>query len=290
MLNHLRKCEHQPENVRTFAETEIQNRKNEAQPMGPPTIAIPIIQDGMASLLPVGVTPSPQQHGSTYLPLPFTNQQIVPSASTSSRGSVRGSSRATSPYPDSIYFGQTLSRSSSVAAYSMSHDPPSDWSTDRQNTFNARLGQLTASAGLPLSWIENPEFLLFCQEFVHPSANVPSRKVLTHRILPSIKREFRKKAQAAIKEGTKATIQADGWSAINEHHLNAFMMTVEQKVCDTTLSISYGTVLTTLKDSHLKGSRLIGRKQDCGKTPCTLGISYQRGGEGLGCKGFCGVY
>ena len=121
--------------------------------------------------------------------------------------------------------------SSSVLAHSMNHNPLSEWSADRQHTFNIRLGRLTASAGLPISWIENLEFLLFCQEFIHPAANVPSRKVLIHQVLPSIRRDFQKQAQTSIKKGSNATIQSDGWGAINDHHLNAFMMTVEQKVC-----------------------------------------------------------
>ena len=121
----------------------------------------------------------------------------------------------------------------------MNCDSLAEWTPNRQNTFNTRLGRLTASTGFQVSWIENPEFILFCQEFVNPAANVPSQKAMTHRILPTIKREFRKKAQASIKRGSKATIQGDGWSAINEHHLNVFIMTVEQKVCDARLLTSY---------------------------------------------------
>jgi len=231
-LNHLRRCENQPQNVRAGAEAECDHRKGKGQQMGPPTIAIPIIQDGIPSLLPLDPPQGLHLHGNAYLPLPFVNPPTTQSGSTSSGISVRGDSRTNSPYPDSILLRQSGSRSSSMAAYSMNHNPPGEWSADRQNTFNTRLGRLTASAGLPISWIENPEFILFCQEFVHQSASVPSRKVMTRRILPNIKREFKKKAQAAIKEGSKATIQGDGWSAINDHHLNAFMMAVERKVRD----------------------------------------------------------
>lgn len=231
MLNHLRKCPHQPERVQTDAEAECRSRriKGPQSSMGPPTIAIPIIQEGATSLLPIDTSQGPQLHGNFYLPLPFTNQQITPSGSGSSGASVRGS-RTNSPYPDIFLPRRSGSRSSSVAASSMNYDSFTEWSTDRQNMFNTRLGRLTASAGLPISWIENPEFLLFCQEFVHPSAVVPSRKVMTNRILPNINREFRKKAQAVIRPGSKATVQADGWTAVNDHHLNAFMMTVDQKV------------------------------------------------------------
>ena len=240
LLNHLRKCEHQPQNVRDEAETEYWVRKRTV----PVTFAIPAVQDTTPNLLPFD---APQgTPGTSYLPIPFVNRPNYYQGSISSY-STPAESQSNSPYPDSLILRQSGSRSSSVArsssiarsssvtAHSVNQNSHAEWSVDRQNTFNTRLGRLTASAGLPISWIENPEFALFCQEFVHPSANVPSRKVLTHQILPTIKREFRKKAQAAIKRGSNATIQGDGWSAINEHHLNAFMMTVERKVCHVKL-------------------------------------------------------
>ena len=239
LLNHLRKCEHQPKSVQDDAEAECVARKNKPHKMGPPTFAIPVIQDGVTSLLPLDTPQGSQPHGTPYLPVPFVGVPASYPGSISSGASTRGDSRSNSPYPDGFLLRRSGSRSSSVAAYSANHNSLTEWTTDRQNTFNTRLGRMTASATLPISWIENPELILFCQEFVHPSAIVPSRKVMTRRILPAIKREFRKKAQALIKRGSKATIQGDGWSAINEHHLNAFMMTVEQKVCNEILSTPY---------------------------------------------------
>ena len=259
MLNHLRKCSYQPERVRDDAEAAAQIRKQ--QNMGPPTIIlpIPIIQDGTTGhLLPVNIAQGLQPHMNTLLPLSFTSRQTTPSGSASSGISSRGSSRANSPHPDGLFRRQSGSRSSSVAPYSANQE----WSADRQTTFETRLGRLTASTGSALSWIENPEFILFCQEFVHPCAIVPSRKKLTHRILPGVRREFRKKAQAAIKEGSKATVQADGWSGINDHHLNAFMMTVGQKVREKTSTSRSKN--NNLEDPYLTCPRLFRRTQDSG--------------------------
>jgi hypothetical protein len=229
ILNHLRNCGRQPESVQQEAAAEYSVWKGKGLQMGPPTIAIPLVQARTSNLLPLDTFQGPQPHG-VYLPVPFVNDPASISGSRSSGSSVGGSSRANSPYLDSLPVWQKTSRSSSVASYSMNRDRPIEWSADQQHVFDMRLGRLTASATLAMSWIENPEFLLFCLEFVHPSANVPSRKAMRRRILPALRREFRKKAQAAIKRGSMATIQGDGWSAINEHHLNAFMMTVEQKV------------------------------------------------------------
>lgn len=213
------------------ATNKCQNRKGKGPQIAAPAIAIPFVQAGTS--LPLDASEDLQPQGVTYLPVPL-NDLMIYSGSRSSGSSVIGESRANSPYPDGLLLRQSGSRSLSVLAHSVNRGSPAEWSVGRQNTFNTQLGRLTASVGLPISWIENPEFILFCQEFIHPLASVPSRKVLTCRILPTIKREFQKRDQAAIKAGSMATIQGDGWSAINDHHLNAFMMTVERKVCNTT--------------------------------------------------------
>lgn len=51
---------------------------------------------------------------------------------------------------------------------------PADWETG--------LARLTASTGLPLRWIENPEWKKLCDYFL-PKAKIPSPKVLTHQII-----------------------------------------------------------------------------------------------------------
>ena len=42
--------------------------------------------------------------------------------------------------------------------------------------FETALAHLTASAGLPLRWVENPEWLALCKRFL-PNAKSPSCKV-----------------------------------------------------------------------------------------------------------------
>jgi hypothetical protein len=87
---------------------------------------------------------------------------------------------------------------------------------------------LTASAGFPLSWVNNTEWIDFCTEFL-PAAKLPSRKTLTHRLLPAAVEELRTSAKAAVK-GHEATLQVDRWTGVNNHHLLAFMITLDGKV------------------------------------------------------------
>lgn len=101
------------------------------------------------------------------------------------------------------------------------------WSQDCQTLFENMLGRLTTSAGLPLSWIDNPEFFKFCDIFI-PAATLLSRKTLTQRIIPRLVNELwtTSKKEAA---GKKATLQADGWTGENHKHLIAFMITADKK-------------------------------------------------------------
>jgi hypothetical protein len=87
---------------------------------------------------------------------------------------------------------------------------------------------MTASAGFPLSWVDNAEWIDFCTEFL-PAAKLPSRKTLTRRLLPAAITELRTAARATAK-GHEATLQADGWTGVNNHHLLAFMITADGKV------------------------------------------------------------
>ncbi|KAF8574508.1 hypothetical protein K439DRAFT_1372203 [Ramaria rubella] len=66
--------------------------------------------------------------------------------------------------------------------------------------------QEMTSAGLPLKWVENPEWLLFCEHFV-PCAKSPSCKVLK----------------------PQATASCDGWTGEDKHHFIAFMVTCNAK-------------------------------------------------------------
>jgi hypothetical protein len=88
---------------------------------------------------------------------------------------------------------------------------------------------MTASAGFPLSWVDNPEWIDFCMEFL-PAAKLPSRKTLTRRLLPAAITELCVSARTAAK-GHNVTLQANGWTGVNNHHLLAFMITANGKVC-----------------------------------------------------------
>ncbi|KZP02551.1 hypothetical protein FIBSPDRAFT_770553 [Athelia psychrophila] len=117
-----------------------------------------------------------------------------------------------------------VSRSSSRLSYT---DGPL-WTSSHQKRFETRIARLTASAGLPLAWVDNPEWHAFVEDFF-PAAKSPSRKVLTNRLIPTAVAEFHAEAKAAAR-GCDATIQSDGWTGVNHHHLIAFMITVDGKI------------------------------------------------------------
>jgi hypothetical protein len=102
------------------------------------------------------------------------------------------------------------------------------WSDARQMRFEERMIRLTASAGLLLSWVENPEWLNFCTEFI-PQAKSPSRKVLTRRLLPQTLAELQSQAKQRA-SGKNATASCDGWTGENFHHYIAFMIVVGKEV------------------------------------------------------------
>jgi hypothetical protein len=102
------------------------------------------------------------------------------------------------------------------------------WTSSKQARFENRLTRVTVAAGLPLSWVDNPEWIDLCREFLL-SAKSPSRKTLTRCLIPAAVAELRADVKAAAK-GHEATIQADGWTGENSHHLIAFMITVDGKV------------------------------------------------------------
>ncbi|KAI0816846.1 hypothetical protein BC628DRAFT_1279078, partial [Trametes gibbosa] len=90
------------------------------------------------------------------------------------------------------------------------------------------LARLTASCGWSMTWVENSEWLEFCTEFI-PEATIPSRKVLRNRLIPAEVKKSRALAQAACR-GQLGTLQCDGFTALNQHHLLAFMISVNGTV------------------------------------------------------------
>ena len=106
-----------------------------------------------------------------------------------------------------------------------------DWPQDLQRRFEIQVARLTAAAGLPLSWVDNPEWIDLVHQFL-PAAKSPSRKILTTRLIPNIVEEYRTVAKESSRS-QNATIQADGWTGVNFHHLLAFMIAVKKKVRST---------------------------------------------------------
>lgn len=109
------------------------------------------------------------------------------------------------------------------------------WNSAKQTNFENHIICVTASAGLPLAWVDNPETIDMFNDLA-PAARVPSQKTLTCHLLPAAVNEFQANAQAAT-AGHEATIQADGWTGQNKHHLIAIMMTVDGRASKIYLHI-----------------------------------------------------
>jgi hypothetical protein len=121
------------------------------------------------------------------------------------------------------------SRSHTRSPLPQSQSPCPEWTQAHQLRFEERLVRLTASAGLPLSWVENPEWIEFCTESI-PPAKSPSRKVLMRRLLPRTLAELQSQAKKRV-SGMNATASCDGWTGENFHHYIAFMIVVGKEVC-----------------------------------------------------------
>ena len=99
--------------------------------------------------------------------------------------------------------------------------------------------RITAACGFPLTWLTNPEVLLFIQEFVHATAVVPTRHTLTRRVLPETLSTLRAERDKSIKKLSyrHGTLQFDGWTALNQHHYDAFMLSLNRQARSVIFSI-----------------------------------------------------
>ncbi|KAG2365588.1 hypothetical protein BDR07DRAFT_1374249 [Suillus spraguei] len=97
------------------------------------------------------------------------------------------------------------------------------WTASGQANWEIGLARLTASAGLPLRWVENHEWKVLCDRFLL-RAIIPSAKVLTQRVLPHALSILKGAAKEEC-QGADTTLQCDGWTGENHHHLLGFMMT-----------------------------------------------------------------
>ena len=225
---HLRDCELQPSTVRGNAAAEWTTTS--------PGRGRPSVRD-------ISDIPVVPQHETIYNPRPVSGGFDFASASSahpfstqSSRSpSISGPSRIPSPArTDSTNWSYQpkrarLSRSSTHGMSFIDSPQPAQWSKGEQAHFETSLARLTASAGFPLRWVENPEWLAFCERWM-PNAKNPSRKVLTQRLIPATLKEFKTSAQKRA-HGCEVTASCDGWTGANRHHFIAFMVTCNGAVC-----------------------------------------------------------
>lgn len=105
---------------------------------------------------------------------------------------------------------------------------PAKFEQERQRQFEDQFMRVVAAAGLSFSFADNIEWVRFCADFI-PGAVPPSRKKVTHTILPRVVSGVREHARMAA-SGQEVTVQADGWTGLNNLHIIAFMINVRTKV------------------------------------------------------------
>ncbi|KAH6873589.1 hypothetical protein BKA70DRAFT_1379130 [Coprinopsis sp. MPI-PUGE-AT-0042] len=101
-------------------------------------------------------------------------------------------------------------------------------SKEEAREFEEGLAEITVACGFPLSWLDNPRVIQFFDQWF-PGAKLPSRKVVTGRIIPTLVKKSREQVIASIK-GQSMTLQGDGWTGINQRHVVAFMVGMNGKV------------------------------------------------------------
>jgi hypothetical protein len=192
LINHLRACERQPPAVRQKAEDHKQLAAARSPKKPAPRHDF---GDGGTSIESVSPytrppvlqvqTPSESYQSAYTLTVPAPSSQLGSSNHIQygqAPPSLISSSCSSLAPSDSISLRSSLppraSRRGKNRVAPHSAPPDVTWTDAHQLRFEERLMRLTASAGLPLSWVENPEWLTFCTEFI-PSAKSPSRKVLT---------------------------------------------------------------------------------------------------------------
>ena len=265
LVNQLASCKNQPESIRACALNDsacnLSHACTQQTPAGASELVLP------AHLQKFTWTPLPSPLQSSLLMFPKTAGGLR----TNAMG-FPDSNSILSPLPDGIDLSSAFTSPASLSAHLCPEDsisvisaassssqtpilPPSTsglsqrpsslsglarsasgsggWTKARQDLFKNLLAHLTASADLPFSWVDNPVWHIFCNEFI-PAAKSPSQKVLTTQIIPCLVTGLWEMAKAKAK-GKYATLKADGWTGENHHHLIAFMITTEKKVESKTI-------------------------------------------------------
>ncbi|KAI0073823.1 hypothetical protein K474DRAFT_1700112 [Panus rudis PR-1116 ss-1] len=107
-----------------------------------------------------------------------------------------------------------------------------EWTKAHQDRLEYRLMRITASAGFPLTWTQNPEVHLLLDEFVSPAAVAPNRNSMVNRILPNTLnhlREAQMKSIAPLKH-RYGTVQFDSWTGLNGRYYHAFLVSLHGKL------------------------------------------------------------
>ncbi|KAF8549193.1 hypothetical protein OG21DRAFT_1488736 [Imleria badia] len=207
LLCHLRDCQLHPDDVWSHAQQEHHhsyslNKSTCHQTLLPPAVTIQPSTPFKLAVLP--------QHGShiasIHQPLPMwpsLPMLLVPVTMTSAANISPYGSPSLPPSPvlseisshhskrrrltQSGHFS-TASGSRSPSTHSVSPSPgPAHWVSEvvwtsaDQADWKTGLARLTASAGLPLRWIENPEWKKLCDRFL-PKAKIPSPKLHTIQV------------------------------------------------------------------------------------------------------------
>jgi hypothetical protein len=217
LINHLKICERQTPEVRAVAKHEsVSPRKpsassshlrNTQSPWPPSNPSAPHYSPSYPQMLPPSApstracSPTASTSSLPPLPSPYTNL-LVPMEQ----------SPLLSPGHPLTNHPTPRSRSQSILI-----DDSTVWPPGFQVLFEQRIARLTVSAGLPLSWVDNPEWIDFVHDFL-PAARSPSRKVLTNRLIPGAANDYRDATKIAARN-QNATLQADGWTGMNFHHL-----------------------------------------------------------------------
>ncbi len=217
LLNHLRNCEHVEVNIRQDAATKLKKPLPPAPPPPPhyhygpipPSSISPLLTASIPPPYPTSVAPSP----------PLISPLITPDS-----GSPIYSYRQLTPALNNVGGSTRASSKQKQARYQ-----PRPWTSETQRQLESRIARITASANMPLSWVENLEVKAFFAEFL-PDARLTSRRVLTSRLIPT-ELNAQRAALVPYIAGGEATLQCDGWSGGNYHHYTGFVLTVKKKVC-----------------------------------------------------------
>ena len=263
ILRHLHKCMNQPESVRSDARKECTDRGwLAATPSRPSSsrrtyaemseqLAVPLALPRLMPAQQQFIANGPYiQAETTYAPmLPSQSHLLqVPNRSMpfcpiqpclpsrlfldEPMPDSRAGSPTTSLAPSDSISYQSSSKRRRVLSYTPSiHNGSSPgapaWTSGHQARFASCVARLTASCGFPFQWVNNPEWLALCNEFI-PNATPIDRRSLANKYIPMEAKKFRD-AAISRSRGLEVTIQCDGWSGINFHHYIAFMITTSSR-------------------------------------------------------------